>query len=163
YSGDIVDVTFASGRHLSATPNHPVLTTHGWVAAGLLDESSNVVRSIDAGRLARIVNPDDHQIPAVIEQVAGATGSDLGVLPVAVPLAAEDFHGDGVGSEVAVVRADGLLRDALDATLGEQVGQDLLVAGIESGAILSGDGGGAEGFDGSGGPAHCCMCGGDIE
>lgn len=163
YSGDVVDVEFASGNRLTVTPNHPVLTTHGWVGAGLLDESSDVVRCLDAGRLARVVNPDDHQIPALIEEVAVSVGSAHGVAPVTVPLAPVDIHGDGAGSDVAVVRADRPLRDAVDSALDELLEHDALILGVESPATLAAVGGGAEGLEAASGSAHCSMCGGDIE
>lgn len=162
YSGDIVDVEFASGNRLSVTPNHPVLTTHGWVGAGSLDESSDVVRCKDAGRLARIVDPHDHQVPSMIEEVAVSVGSAHGVPPVTVPLSPMDIHGDGAGSDVAVIRSDRLLRDAIESALAQQIGQNDLVVGIGATPTLAGVGGGAEGIEATGGSAHCIMCGGDI-
>ena len=67
YEGELVDLQFASGKSLSVTPNHPILTAHGWVAAGLLDEGSNVVRSLDGEAAAALVDPDDYQVPASLE------------------------------------------------------------------------------------------------
>lgn len=162
YSGDIVDVEFASGKRLSVTPNHPVLTTHGWVGAGSLDESSDVVRCKDAGRLARIVDPHDHQVPSLIEEVAVSVGSAHGVPPVTVPLSPMDIHGDGAGSDVAVIRSDRLLRDAIEPTLAQQLGQNDLVVGIGAPSTLAGVSSSAEGFEAAGRSAHCIMCGGDI-
>jgi len=138
YEGELVDIKFASGNHLSVTPNHPILTTHGWVAAGLLDEASDVLRCGDAGRAMLLVNPDDHQVPALIEHVAEAVGGASGVGSVAVPTSPEDFHGDGVGSKVSVIRADGLLRHGTnDALVGEKTGELQLVVGDVALAILA--------------------------
>lgn len=162
YTGDVVDVEFASGKRLTVTPNHPVLTTHGWVGAGLLDESSDVVGCRDAGRLARIVDPDDHQVPSPIEEVAVSLGGAQGVSSISVPLSPVDIHGDGAGSDVAVVRSDRLLGNTVEASLGEQSEQDALVLGVEVAALLAADGGSAERFDAAGGAASCCMCGCDI-
>jgi len=53
YSGELVILTTASGKKLTVTPNHPILTTEGWVAAGLLDEGSYVIcRSTNNSRYA---------------------------------------------------------------------------------------------------------------
>jgi hypothetical protein len=116
YCGELVELTTDSGDRLSVTPNHPVLTAQGWVAAGLLDEGGYVVRTDFGEALSRLVDPDDHQVPALIEDVLAALGERRGMTARAVPVSAEDFHGDGGGSEVAVIRADDVLWNALDAT-----------------------------------------------
>lgn len=38
YTGDAITVKTASGVEFTCTPNHPILTSDGWVAAGLLDD-----------------------------------------------------------------------------------------------------------------------------
>lgn len=43
YKGDIVKIVLSNGVDLSVTPNHPILTEKGWVAAGELKESDNLV------------------------------------------------------------------------------------------------------------------------
>src|SRR4249919_376125 len=43
FDGEVIDIYTVGGRSLSVTPNHPILTTDGWVAAGLLDEGSHVI------------------------------------------------------------------------------------------------------------------------
>jgi hypothetical protein len=131
YSGEILDIRFVSGRDVTVTPNHPVLTPQGWVAAGLLEEGGDVVCGLDLERvLSEGVHPDEYQVPAPIEDVARAVGGAGGVSTRAVPTAPEDFHGDGVGSKVHVVRAHGLLRGSLDAEL---VAQPPLKASLERG------------------------------
>jgi hypothetical protein len=111
YRGEVVELLTSGGDFLAVTPNHPVLTPQGWVAAGLLDEGSQVVRAGLGEALLHLVDPHDHQGPALIEDVVATFGELRGMLPVAVPVTAEDFHGDGFGSEVTVVRSDGMLRD----------------------------------------------------
>jgi len=118
YEGDVIELTTASGQFLTATPNHPILTDHGWVAAGLLDEGSDVVRCVDAERVAGLI-PGDYQSPTVIEEVTRAFGESAGVVSRSVPVATKDFHGDGVGSEVATVWADRYLRDSDDSAFSE--------------------------------------------
>jgi hypothetical protein len=115
YSGEVVELLTSSGDLLAVTPNHPILTPQGWIAAGLLDEGRQVVRTGLAEALVRLVNPDDCQAPALIEDVAAAFSKRGGVSARAVPVSAEDFHGDGVGSEITVVRADSELWDRLDS------------------------------------------------
>lgn len=108
YEGEMIQLAFASGQFLTATPNHPVLTPQGWVGAGFLHEGDDVVRCVDAQRIASLV-PCDDDVPASIEEVATSVGVARGVVARVVPVASEHFHGDGFGSEVAVVRANGPL------------------------------------------------------
>lgn len=110
YEGDLVEIETRSGAVLTATPNHPVLTVEGWVAAGLLVEGHEVVREVFSQRPVR-GHPNDYQQPALIEDVARSLGSASSVSTARVPVTAENFHGDGLGSQVAVVRTDSLLRD----------------------------------------------------
>jgi F like protein len=115
FDGEVIDLYTDGGRFLSVTPNHPVLTPQGWVAAGLLYEGGYIVGSPLAEGPAPSNIPDDHQVPAAIEKVAESLGGSLFVDAVAMPTAAEDFHGDGSGSNVHVVRADSSLREDLNS------------------------------------------------
>lgn len=147
YRGEVVELTTSRGDHLSVTPNHPILTAKGWVAAGLLDEGSYVVRAGFPEALALLVDPDDYQRPALIEDVVASFGKRGGVLTTAVPLSAEDFHGDGLGSEIAVIRTDGMLGNALDVSqpqpsfvdkFGGPAGDSPVVAFSDGAALLPG-------------------------
>lgn len=122
YDGDIVVIRTASGNRLSCTPNHPILTRSGWVSAGKLNKGDEVV-SASEWRLSGDVH--DKNVPSSIQDVAEAFGRASEMLAREVPVAAEDFHGDGVGSKVAVVRADGFLSDGLNAAGAKSV-SDLL-------------------------------------
>ena len=141
YRGDLVTIRTASGVDLSFTPNHPILTRRGWVAGGLLVEGDEVFRSADREGAAALIDKDDHQMPARIEQVA----STLSMVAAEMPTAPEDFHGDGIGSDVHVVRADRLLRNDAEPALTEPVSEydldmrsmgRLLLAGLGASDLL---------------------------
>lgn len=119
YCGDLVEIKTRSGAVLSATPNHPILTPQGWVAAGLLNEGDDVVGQRGTERLV-VGDPGDYQEPALIEDVACAVGELRSVLTARVPVSAKDFHGDGLDGDVAVVRSNCLLRDRVESTLVEE-------------------------------------------
>lgn len=141
FEGEVVDIETVDGRRLSVTPNHPILTPHGWVPAGLLREGDDVVggsvgESPSGGR-----RPDDHQVPALIEDVAQTLGGATSVQAVRVPTAAEDFHGDGAGSDVHVVRTHRLLRDDVQPTLAELPGQPSFMIGDMGLESFAGEGG----------------------
>lgn len=118
YQGELVEIRTAFGHVLPVTPNHPVLTSEGWIAACLLVKGAQVLRDV-ALESVTSSHPHDRQDPARIEDVAGALLRAGRVTPGTMPMTAEDFHGDGSDGEVDVVWADRLLRDRL------QVGQPL--------------------------------------
>lgn len=119
FSGEIVEIETALGNHLTVTPNHPILTPEGWVAAGLLHEGGYVISSGNTERILAAVNPNDNHVPARIENVVEAFGRTGGVRDAVVPVAPEDFHGDGSGSDVCIVRANSLLSSSINAALGK--------------------------------------------
>lgn len=112
YVGDVITIRTACGYELTATPNHPVATRRGWVPVADLEVGDNVLCSTGGEWTAPSVNPDVDDIPPCIQDVAQSLSVQFGP----VPTAAEDFHGDGAGSEVHVVRADGLLVDDIAAS-----------------------------------------------
>lgn len=122
YDGDAIVLTMASGRTLSVTPNHMLLTTSGFVAANSIREGDDVV---DGSFVERIVpgHPHDYQVPTAIEDVVRAFAESSGVSAAGVPVAAEHFHGDGVSIQghVHVVASNGLLRRGRVATDAQEI------------------------------------------
>lgn len=117
--GEFIEIHTRDGRYLTVTPNHPVFTPNGWVDAGKLNVGSRIVCSGLHQRETLRANPNKEHVPALAEEVAGSlrkagrlwTPSVVGVVP-------EDFHGDGVGSDIAVVFTDSFLQsDTHDVSL----------------------------------------------
>lgn len=102
FDGDLVILRTASGNLVSCTPNHPILTDRGWVAAELIDLGSKVVSNGVGQRVNAIHHKADY-VPALIEDVVHSFLESGQVLAMEVPTSAPDFHGDGVGGDVAVV------------------------------------------------------------
>lgn len=117
YEGDLVSFRTTRGHELTVTPNHPVLTPEGWVAAGSLYEGVNVISH--ESRDAASLRPDDQQVPSLVEEVSRAWEEQPSVFAVEMPTATEDFHGDGGHGDVRVVRPDGFLSDGVEAKLPE--------------------------------------------
>lgn len=132
YEGELVVIGIAGGDELPVTPNHPILTPGGWVAAGLLTEGTEVVHYLGQERMRGGVGPDDVEMPSLIEEIPAALVEARSMVAVSVPVAAEQFHGDGYGhgldvvGEVDVVLSDSLLRRGGDSLLGEPSLQRLL-------------------------------------
>lgn len=126
YDGDVVVIRTAGDRVLTCTPNHPILTDLGWVAAGLLDVGSNVV--CDEGcEWKGLVNDQHEHVPTAIKEVANSFWGSGEVLTAEVPTPAPYFHGDGTGSKVAIVRTNRQLPNAINPPELEQVVEQFLV------------------------------------
>lgn len=108
FDGEVVVIRTAANDLLAATPNHPILTDKGWVAAQLITQGDNVLRCTDGQRVARMLDPDHHHMPLLIEQVADSLRPARGGATATVPGTAEDFHGDGGEGDVNIVWADRL-------------------------------------------------------
>lgn len=110
YEGELVVIHTAEGRELSVTPNHPVLTTEGWVAAGALREGDYLVSYRGHDERPLTGRPDHERVEAPIGEVFQTLRQSSEVSSVLVPVTTEDFHGDGIpDTEVDVVLAHRLL------------------------------------------------------
>lgn len=119
YDGEVIRLRTARGHELTATPNHPILTDKGWVAAGLLREGDHVLsRGARDGVAAG--HPDVQHIPPTIAEVFDALA--VVSLPERKLGSPVDFHGDGAEGEVDVVGAAGNLRDYARMSA-DQIGQ----------------------------------------
>lgn len=119
YSGDVLTVHTASGVEFTCTPNHPVMTAHGWVPVSSLDKGSNVlVASVDNDFISG-VDPDVDKVHSSIEAIhdfLNLSGERIASLDV-------NFHGDVPASEVEIVSKEGLLGDDGDASGNEVFGE----------------------------------------
>ena len=108
YDGDAVTVVTSSGVNFTCTPNHPILTSKGWVAAGLLDDSYDLfVADLGDGLGRNGIEPDVEHVGTSLEAIHelvsmrfGNRASSLGVY----------FHEDVFTSDVDVVTEERSLR-----------------------------------------------------
>lgn len=132
FDGDLVTIKTASGKTLSGTPNHPILTRGGWIAIGTLDVGCNVICHNGVEFASVDIDRDNKNVPARIEDIAEAFLNRSEVLSEPVKTTAVDFHGDGSGSEVAIIGADRELWIRNDAALGEHIHELKFVSGDNS-------------------------------
>ncbi len=119
FNGDVVDLQASSGNHLTATVNHPILTTNGWIGAGFLHVGDSVISSSRSEWTPGLnAGPYNENIPTRIEDVVRAFGMASSVASIPVPVSSEDFHGDGLGSEVTIIGTYGLLGSGIYASAG---------------------------------------------
>lgn len=139
YTGDVIEIETVRGHRLTVTPNHPILIPQGWVQAHLLRQGDDVISH--GGLQSRLpVHPDYDNRPSVIEEKAIALGSPFLVPPRRVKVASEDFHGDGEGSKVCIVRTNRKLRDDFEPSVMKPPHQGFLCRRHTQAALLSGQG-----------------------
>lgn len=120
YDGDMAVIATAGGKKLAATVNHPILTRDGWMAIGALQIGQEVVCRV-AGQRPAMVDHQHQNVPARITEIADAFLRSRQVTAREVPIAAPDFHGDGMAGQIAVIWADSQLWDWIDASLHKSV------------------------------------------
>lgn len=138
YTGDIIHIMTAGGRNLSVTPNHPVMTDGGLVAAAELHVGQNLLANkIEVEDFAGISDLNCELADALIEDVFSSL-SNFGHAHTA-RVGAVDFHGDGrfINKYVDIVDADRVLTFGCNAEIGKAL-DDLKL--ISSNPIPSGSG-----------------------
>lgn len=120
YEGEVVELSFSQGQRFTVTPNHPILTPNGWIAAGLLNQGDKVIAERRFKRSA-VGDVYNDKTPTRIGDVVNSFGGSSGVATREVPVARPDFHNDGGGSKVAVVYANSRLSVDGYTALSEQV------------------------------------------
>ncbi len=111
YRGEIIELRTAAGHRLAVTPNHPVATPRGFVAAYRLREGGEVLAQ--AVHVDVSSGDDAHDRPAPVEQVLELLEHGTAAWRGAFYPAREDLHGDafGVEGDVYVVGTDRHLLD----------------------------------------------------
>lgn len=104
YVGPMVEIKTSNSRKITATPNHPMLTQNGWVAAGLLQQGDYLI--CNAGQHDSGASGDENVKRGV------ATISEIFDSVRAVGVGKRmrsrkpDFHGDGLDGDVDAFTAD---------------------------------------------------------
>lgn len=106
YKGKIISIKTAGGVQFSCTPNHPILTPNGWIAAELLNNGDNILVTFGEQNVFGGVNPDiKHRFPRIDaihkfgKKMGGQRACGLSV----------NFHGDVATSNVEIVTQERLL------------------------------------------------------
>lgn len=106
YNGEIIEITTKSGRKITATPNHPMLSQKGWQAAGALRKGDYLV--CNGGQQNSLGRQDVKDRPPTISEVFDALAL-VGVVE-RVSSVSKDFHGDGIAdSNVDIATPNGPL------------------------------------------------------
>lgn len=139
YEGPMVKIRTRSGKELSGTPNHPLLTDTGWQPIHRLKVGDKLLGT-DGTRRMGVGDPQVQHVPTSIGEVYRAAceaspasrvrGSDM------------DFHGDGADGQVEVVATHRDLSSYLESVgrqvdegpvLSEPYGRQGALAGVGAG------------------------------
>lgn len=115
YSGQVITLETTSGNKITVTPNHPILTSKGFVAAGLLQEDDEVIEA--TAEYSRLFGqaPNDINVPTLVEEIGHSIIQTSGGTALRVKGSPIQFHGDGIAnSEVNIILANGFRGDVVD-------------------------------------------------
>ena len=119
YKGRIVEITTKAGRNVVVTPNHPILTDRGWVAAGSIERTDKLIAVNDG---VRVFADNEDSIESKFSDLFSAVAVAANPTLIADrPTATKDFHGDVSDSYVSVIDTNGLSWSAVKSILGEKV------------------------------------------
>ena len=124
YDGELVEVKTSSGVNFTCTPNHPILTPGGWVAAARLHDGDDllVTFSGDACTFRRYGNIE--HIHSRMKALYNALHR-FGLMSRDSTLCV-DFHGDIPAKNVEIIAKEWVLRDNGDSGSGKRVNKFLL-------------------------------------
>jgi len=108
FDGNLIVIRTAAGNKLSCTPNHPILTSHGWMPAKEIEIGNHVREAILPNRNSAIVTYDQN-MQAMIKDVSKSF-IDLGkMIAIPVPTSTENLNSNWTNSKITIIRADGSL------------------------------------------------------
>ena len=101
YIGELVTIETRGGIKFTCTPNHPVLTDKGWIAAGALYEGCNILTSGFAENFCSWIYPNKNNVVPCIYDIYQLFSRISFVNRIARGLV--NFHGDIPDTDVKVV------------------------------------------------------------
>jgi hypothetical protein len=119
YSGELVKLIVAGGIDLSVTPNHPILTKRGWVAAGELIEGDYLV-NCESVELISATQPEIQHGYASAESLCRL--AKLGGSVDRAHRSTVNLHGEVPDHDIEIVSFPSKLRNAFKALGSETFG-----------------------------------------
>lgn len=133
YAGQAIQLTTEYGRILRVTPNHRVLTRHGFVAAQEIRQGNELICDSGVDKWASVVPDYEHNTPPAIENVFSSmlqvARPSRGGRQFSADAATFDFHGDErvCQGDVHVVVPNGELLYRLQSAFPQFIAQSNLV------------------------------------
>lgn len=113
FKGTMIQITCESGRNITITPNHPVLTCRGWVKATEINKADKLIAMSESA----IIKHEENGISSKFEDMSSSfdipVDSDF---VTSRPTTTKDFHGDGIANGyVDIIDVHGFRRDTANA------------------------------------------------
>lgn len=126
YTGELIIIRTAGGDQLRATPNHPILTSRGWLPFNEVKPSDKIIHAI-GGDSVQVVAGENVSMPAMIGKLADSVFQPSASEVFSVSATAAQFHGDGMGSngEVSIACFEGQLRQREKSSGHKPIAKDL--------------------------------------
>lgn len=118
YVGELITIDTSSGVHFTCTPNHPILTPRGWVAAKSLNDGDNLLITGRSGAKRSFWKPNVNHAFASMETVHELF--DV-LFAKRATVTGVDFHGDIATSDVEVVAKKGFLGFRFDSCIFKRI------------------------------------------
>lgn len=128
FNGDIIIIESAGGNQLAGTPNHPVLTSRGWIPLCEIKEGDYVICD-SVRKRGNVINGENQQMVTRIKDAASTFFNNSKMRATPVPMTAEDFHHDGGQSNVAVIYTDRELLNRCKSSVSKQFKQHGFIFG----------------------------------
>ncbi len=94
YKGVVIEIFTASGHNLTVTPNHPILTSEGFIQAKFVHKGTNVITHTLPKRIASCINPNYKHVPTIVENIFSSLKMTKGMDTAIVPTSPINFYGD---------------------------------------------------------------------
>lgn len=116
YSGPVITLKTSRGNRITVTPNHPILTTSGFVPAARLQKGQKIIEATGEYRFLFGEAPNDINIPTPVEDIGHSIVQSRGGASVCVESTTEQFHGDGTpDGKVKIVLSKGFVEGKLNS------------------------------------------------
>ena len=124
FKGNVITFKTANGHKFTCTPNHPILTSHGWVKAQFIKEG-NCIISTSRDDWMGLRNLDVKNRPTSFEKVYTSLAKVKN--PVGIIGTTINFYGDRPEGNVDIVSMNGKLFDRIE-TCRDKIVKNILLA-----------------------------------
>lgn len=132
FKGEVITVETRNGHKFTCTPNHPILTSMGWVAAGLLQSGDDVISTSRGDWMGLRYFDVDHR-PSVFQEIYDAAAKVMS--SVRVIRAYVNFYGDIPDSNVDVIDVNSKLLGDVKPVI-SNYSSDLVLSNTDNGKSL---------------------------
>jgi hypothetical protein len=137
YRGELVVIESVYGLKFRATPNHPILTDRGWVAAGNLVKGSHIICMGDS-QVGSGAKSDEQNVPTTFEEFYDFAVNARDV--VRVGARDVDLYGERMQGKVDIVAVESKLRNERHSELIQHLPEFGLTLAYITDTVLSGSG-----------------------